>query len=499
MNEETTATNNTETPDLADNVDTLPMYDVKGDAPVDNEQCLDAGDEEDESNSFDNDPSAAKNDDGLLEEPSDEENELNEVPSVEALKKVDKDMQDAILGNSKQPSEPDFPNVPPDMSPEMDEKYPQYHFSSGLGNEFPGQQQPPQPNMGNGSNAIPSHLTYDVSRIPTYEEALQQVKPDYDDFYFGDLGIADDRLHEYTTTLWYKVRTPQQPNGRDYKVLGMPKYPKFLERLGVKNISEASLMQIWETFRPNSLKRKLEEDNANRAVVVTAQAIVSRMVKEHRLTTGTLTSADMDFIAKSIPDYSEETIMSIKEYIRRVYETDQNAGPTLFYGPEPRMDCLVSDLNTDGGKLVDGVPLTKRDVDLVNEATRKVSEQFGKGPKMPPLDVPQLKTLFSRHKDIPGTLFTRISKIPHSSWNISLERNLFMMNYDAGVRSIRIEVILNDDKLAFFNINCSAMMDGSGSMKYHESYDTVEEMASSGPNALRLLRFVAGKFRCITA
>lgn len=57
MNEETNATNNVETPDLADKVDTLPMYDVKGDAPVDNEQCLDEGDE---SGSFDNEPSAAK-------------------------------------------------------------------------------------------------------------------------------------------------------------------------------------------------------------------------------------------------------------------------------------------------------------------------------------------------------------------------------------------------------------------------------------------------------
>ena len=489
MNEEANVTNNTETPELADKVDTLPMDDVKGDAPVDiEEQYLD---EEDESGSFDNEPSAAKND----EEPSDEENELNEVPSVEALKKVDKDMQDAILGNSKQPSEPDSPNVPPDMSPEMDEKYPPF----GLGNEFSGQQQPPQSNMGNGSNAIPPYLTYEGSRLPTYEEALKQVKPDYDDFYFGDLGIDDDRLHEYTTTLWYKMRTPKQPNGRDYKVLGMPKYPKFLERLGVKNISEASLMQIWETFRPDSLKRKLEGEEANRAIVITAQTIVSRMVKEHRLTDGTLTSADMNFIATSIPDYSEGTILSIKEYIRRVYETEQNIGPTLFYGPEPRMDCIVSDLNTDGGKLVDGVPLTKRDVDLVNEATRKVNEHFGKGSKEPPMVVPQLKMLFSRHKDIPGTLFTRISKIPPSSWNISLERNLFTMSYEVGVRSIRIEVMLNADRPAFFNINCSALMDGSGSMKYHESYDTVEEMASSGPNALRLLRFVASKFSGITA
>ena len=495
MNEEANVTNNTKTPELADKVDTLPMDDVKGDAPVDiEEQYLDEGDAEDESGSFDNEPSATKNDDGLLDEPSDEENELNEVPSVEALKKVDKDMQDAILGNSKQPSEPDSPNVPPDMSPEMDEKYPPF----GLGNEFSGQQ-PPQPNMDNGSNAIPPYLTYEGSRLPTYEEALKQVKPDYDDFYFGDLGINDEQLHEYTTTLWYKVRTPKQPNGRDYKVLGMPKYPKFLERLGVKDISEASLMQIWETFRPNSLKRKLEEEDANRAIVITAQAIVSRMVKEHRLTSGTLTSADMNFIATSIPDYSEGTILSIKEYIRRVYETDQNIGPTLFYGPEPRMDCIVSDLNADGGKLVDGVPLTKRDVDLVNEATRKVNEHFGKAPKEPPMVVPQLKMLFSRHKDIPGTLFTRISNIPPSSWNISLERNLFMMNYEVGVRSIRIEVMLNADRPAFFNINCSALMDGSGSMKYHESYDTVEEMASSGPNALRLLRFVASKFSGITA
>lgn len=498
MNEETNATNNIENPELAGKVDTLPMDDVKGDAPVDNELCLNEADEEDESGSFDNELSAAEDDADLIEEPSAEENELNEVPSVEALKKVEKDMQDAVLGNSKQPPEPDFPNVPPDMSPEMDAKNPPNH-PFGLGNEIPGQQQPFHPNMDNDSNAIPSYLTYESSRLPTYEEALQQANPDYDNFYFGDLGINDDRLHEYTTTIWYKVRTPKQPNGRDYKVLGMPKYPKFLERLGVKNISEASLMQIWETFRPDSLKRKLEEYDANRAIVVTAQAIVSKMVKEHRLTTGTLTSADMDFIAKIIPDYSEETIMSIKEYIRRVYETDQNVGTTLYYGPVPRMDCLVSDLNEYGGKLVDGVPLTERDVDLVNEATRKVCEQFGKGPKMPPMDVQQLKTLFSRHKDIPGTLFTRISRIPPSSWNISLERSLFMMNYDVGVRSIRIEVMLNADKPAFFNINCSAMMDGSGSMKYHESYDTVEEMASSGPNALRLLRFVASKFRGITA
>lgn len=75
------------------------------------------------------------------------------------------------------------------------------------------------------ANPVPSWRTYDYASWPTYEEALKQVLPEFDDFKFGDdeglINANDSALHEYTTMIWYKVRTPIQADGRDYKVLGM--------------------------------------------------------------------------------------------------------------------------------------------------------------------------------------------------------------------------------------------------------------------------------------
>lgn len=444
----------------------------------------------------------------------DEPKETVEVPTVEQLKKMEQERQDAVMGKPSKPAEqPQDGQVPPG-SPMGSAAFPfgppPMGSESGLGPySFPGgpmndpalndlKMRPtvePQ-----NDKFVPPWRTFDGSPLPTYEEALKQVVNDEDDFYLGgDFSCSNEQLQEFTSTIWYKVRAPRQPDGRDYKIIGMPKHPKFVERLGVKNISDASLMQVLETFLPGYIKSCLEQDDKNRDVVLVAEQIVSQMRKENRLYDGALTNNDMMFIAKYIPEYSEETIRAIKEYIRRVYEVENNIGSTLQYSGEPRLDCVISDLGEHGSKLDDGIPLTKEIVNAQLAAAKRVRELAEKAPKMPSFDNEKLKALFTRHADIPGFLFKRIVSLPGDAWNVSLERNLFSMYYNFGTRSIKIEVMLNTDKMAFFNINCTTLMGGGGEMKYHETYNTVDDMLKAGPNALKLLRFVASRFSSVIA
>jgi len=404
------------------------------------------------------------------------ETEKDEAPSVDELRKAEADMKERInlfaQASAQQP-------VPPYCQP---------------GNA------PIPPGENPAANPIPSWRTYDYASWPTYEEAVKQVLPEFDEFKFDDglIHANDSALHEYTTMIWYKVRTPIQADGRDYKVLGMPKYPKFLQRLGVQSLDGVTLMQINETFALDALKRNLEKNDENRGVVEAAHVIIARMVRENRLNAGSLTSEDISVISQFIPEYSEATVRAVKEYVRRVYDIEKPRNcPTLLYTSEPRMDCTVIDMAENGSTLDDGIPLTKEIVEADINRVKRVNCPVGAPPKMPP-SMDAYKKLFSRHTDIPGNMFNRIASLPADAWNMSLERNLFSMVHSVGTRYIKIEILLNENKPVFFNINYTVSKGGS-EMKYHEAYDTVDDMLKAGPNAVKLLNFVAKKFSGVIA
>ena len=257
-------------------------------------------------------------------------------------------------------------------------------------------------------------------------------------------------------------------------------------------------MQINEKFALDALKRNLKKNDENRGVVEAAHVIVARMVRENRLNAGSLTSEDISVISQFIPEYSEATVQAVKEYVRRVYDTEKPRNcPTLLYTSEPRMDCTVIDMAENDGTLDDGIPLTKEIVEADINRVKHVNCPVGAPPKMPP-STDAYKKLFSRHTDIPGNMFKRIASLPADAWNMSLERNLFSMVHSVGTRYIKIEILLNENKSVFFNINYTVSKGGS-EMKYHETYDTVDDMMKAGPNAVKLLNFVAKKFSGVIA
>lgn len=431
--------------------------------------------------------------------------EKDEAPSVDELHQAEADMKERIGG------QPDM-QPQPQMMPGNDGAFamnPPY----GFGPAFAQQPMPPycapapeNPSMPQGKqpepNPIPSWRTFDGASWPTYEDAVKQVMPEFDDFRMGDDGglihANDSGLHEYTTMIWYKVRTPIQADGRDYKVLGMPKYPKFLQRLGVQSLDGVTLMQINETFALDALKRNLEKNDENRGVVEAAHVIIARMVRENRLNAGSLTSEDISVISQFIPEYSEATVQAVKEYVRRVYDTENPRNcPTFLYSNEPRMDCTIVDMAETGGLLDDGIPLTKEIVDADVARIKRIQCPLDAPPKAQPKPEAYTK-LFSRCADIPGNMVNRILALPSDAWDILLKGNLFAMTHSVGTRYIKIEILSGEGYSPFFNIEYKVSK-GGGETRYQRSFETVDDMLKSGPNTVKLLNFAAKKFSGVIA
>lgn len=429
------------------------------------------------------------------------ETEKDEAPSVDELRKAEADMKERIGANMSQP------DMQPQMMPGNTGEFTMNPFAQASAQ----QPVPPYCQPGNApippgekpaANPVPSWRTYDYASWPTYEEALKQVLPEFDDFTFGDdeglIHANDSALHEYTTMIWYKVRTPIQADGRDYKVLGMPKYPKFLQRLGVQSLDGVTLMQVNETFALDALKRNLEKNDENRGVVEAAHVIIARMVRENRLNAGTLTSEDISVISQFIPEYSEATVQAVKEYVRRVYDTEKPRNcPTLLYTSEPRMDCTVIDMAENGSTLDDGIPLTKEIVEADINRVKRVNCPVGAPPKMQP-NAEAYTKLFSRRTDLPGNMVKRILTLPSDVWDILLKGNLFSMTHSVGTRYIKIEILSGEGYSPFFNIEYNVSR-GGGETRYQRSFETVDDMLKSGPNTVKLLNFAAKKFSGVIA
>ena len=426
------------------------------------------------------------------------ETEKDEAPSVDELRKAEADMKERIGVNMPQP----------DMQPPMMSGNNGEFTMNPFAQAFAQQPVPPYCQPGNApippgeksaANPIPSWRTYDYASWPTYEEAVKQVLPEFDEFKFDDddglIHANDSALHEYTTMIWYKVRTPIQADGRDYKVLGMPKYPKFLQRLGVQSLDGVTLMQINETFALDALKRNLEKNDENRGVVEAAHVIIARMVRENRLNAGTLTNEDISVISQFIPEYSEATVQAVKEYVRRVYDTEKPRNcPTLLYTSEPRMDCTVIDM---ASTLDDGIPLTKEIVEADINRVKRVNCPVGAPPKMQP-NAEAYTKLFSRNTDIPGNMVKRILSLPSDVWGILLKGNLFSLTHSVGTRYIKIEILSGEGYSPFFNIEYNVSR-GGGETRYQRSFETVDDMLKSGPNTVKLLNFAAKKFSGVIA
>jgi hypothetical protein len=428
------------------------------------------------------------------------ETEKDEAPSVDELRKAEADMKERIGVNMF------HPDTQPQMMPGNTGEFTMNPFAQASAQ----QPVPPYCQPGNApippgekpaANPVPSWRTYDYASWPTYEEAVKQVLPEFDDFTFGDdelIHANDSALHEYTTMIWYKVRTPIQADGRDYKVLGMPKYPKFLQRLGVQSLDGVTLMQINETFALDALKRNLEKNDENRGVVEAAHVIIARMVRENRLNAGTLTSEDISVISQFIPEYSEATVQAVKEYVRRVYDTEKPRNcPTLLYTSEPRMDCTVIDMAENGSTLDDGIPLTKEIVEADINRVKRVNCPVGAPPKMQP-NAEAYTKLFSRRTDLPGNMVKRILTLPSDVWDILLKGNLFSLSHSVGTRYIKIEILSGEGYSPFFNIEYNVSR-GGGETRYQRSFETVDDMLKSGPNTVKLLNFVAKKFSGVIA
>lgn len=429
------------------------------------------------------------------------ETEKDEAPSVDELRKAEADMKERIGVNMPQP----------DMQPPMMSGNNGEFTMNPFAQAFAQQPAPPYCQPGNApippgekpaANPIPSWRTYDYASWPTYEEAVKQVLPEFDEFKFDDddglIHANDSALHEYTTMIWYKVRTPIQADGRDYKVLGMPKYPKFLQRLGVQSLDGVTLMQINETFALDALKRNLEKNDENRGVVEAAHVIIARMVRENRLNAGTLTNEDISVISQFIPEYSEATVQAVKEYVRRVYDTEKPRNcPTLLYTSEPRMDCTVIDMAENGSTLDDGIPLTKEIVEADINRVKRVNCPVGAPPKMQP-NAEAYTKLFSRNTDIPGNMVKRILSLPSDVWDILLKGNLFSLTHSVGTRYIKIEILSGEGYSPFFNIEYNVSR-GGGETRYQRSFETVDDMLKSGPNTVKLLNFAAKKFSGVIA
>ena len=338
------------------------------------------------------------------------------------------------------------------------------------------------------------------------------TKPDFDDFSLGGglTGVTNDLLVEYTKTIWYKVKLPckDETTGKDYEICEMPMYPKFLERFGAERLSEISLMQVNEHFSPNTLYERLEESEKDRNIIDVARKIGNQMRAHGRLYTGQLSDHDLDIIKTCIPEYTDETIVKVKEYIRNIADADKMSAPTLMCGDGPRMDCTVSDYDS-----IESFPLTEEYVNKYNAEAKKVSDSYDvkeaveKGPfikqqqllkaQRDALEREEFIKLFNKNADIPGNMLKKILAIPADNWETVMEKPCFLMRHHSGSREIRIELLFgNPEKFCTLHY---CVTDGGGVTTFNAAYKTMDEMMTDGKNSATLLRLIAARYRSLTA
>ena len=153
-------------------------------------------------------------------------------------------------------------------------------------------------------------VTYDTLDLPSYDEALKQTLPDFDDFSVlrGKLGISKE-FSEFTTAIRYKVKVDPPINGRDYRVDDMPKYPKFLALFSEKtHVGEITLFEVNELFSKEKFTAALDEDRKNNALAEASAKIMNHMQEEERFSfAAPLTESDLAILKEYFPDTSPYT------------------------------------------------------------------------------------------------------------------------------------------------------------------------------------------------
>ena len=349
--------------------------------------------------------------------------------------------------------------------------------------------------------------TYDTLNLPTFEEAKALTKPDVDDFssLSGKTHCKTDALHEFTSTIRYKVKVmpPDPRTGKDYKILKMPKYPQFLKRFGVDSISEISLMDVNAQFSPKTLSSILEESESDRRIIKAAYYIGCRMRRQNRLISGKMNDGDIKVIKTLIPDCTVDTIIKVKNWVSNIVDAEKIESPTLAYGDEPRTDCTIG-----SGFGLDNVNITQEMVDrcvagykAVNESYNVLTDCLMGTPaatraQREARERESFTKLFNHEADIPGNLIKKIMSIPMDNWDLLVERTRFTMKHIMASREVSIVVNLGEGATPFCCIDYR-VIDGGGNTKFTASYANMDEMMR-GRNSATLLRLIAARYRSVT-
>lgn len=146
---------------------------------------------------------------------------------------------------------------------------------------------------------------YDTAPFPTFEEAIAQTKPDFDDFSSlkGQLG-ASDQLHEFTREITCKVKLNNVRNGKDYATMTIPVYPKFLALFNKERACDITLFDVNQMFNKEQFEQEMADDNEACELQYAAVEIMGNMKEENRFDfNAELNQADLDVIKKYLPDF----------------------------------------------------------------------------------------------------------------------------------------------------------------------------------------------------
>lgn len=134
--------------------------------------------------------------------------------------------------------------------------------------------------------------TGDKPKVSNRAAAEAQVLADFDNF--DDLVMENGLDHVKLTE--YSTKIPFIEIGPAGKVTGyLYKYPKFLERLGVKDLVAVSYLDILKHFAPDLAKKLQDEDELNGKV---AESLGYFLTNDPDITR-TLTDADREYAKKT--------------------------------------------------------------------------------------------------------------------------------------------------------------------------------------------------------
>ena len=320
-----------------------------------------------------------------------------------------------------------------------------------------------------------------LNKLPTYEEALRQVKSDFDDFETdGETAVSIAR--KYCTTITYKT----QDHSGEWHVGGeLPEYPKFLELFGVESINDIKLNDISRKFM-SGFDNAIEFQYDSPEMIDAVLEIRDLRIKECRpVDSDVLTPAELDILVRHhVKDIKQSDVLN---YLRDCEGTSIN---TLHYSDTPKLNCTIGDIYNKTPQK----NLTDADVENANEHTKRINQsaKIETTPHVQPNcgNVPFGPDILQEMtKDLPGDLLNRITAVPDNMWKITYRnapwyepRDTFRMQYEyAGVK-IEITWFVGSKSLKLSYEN--------NSWGYDRSFNTLDSMLNSGPRWAALYQWL---------